>query len=297
MKEKNNKKKIFNILLIMVIFLGGLFLTFDRSYITKVKADSGFDSSYDSGGWSDSSNWGSSSDWGSSSSWDDSDGSSSGFGIVELIIIVVIIIIIYNKVKASGGITTPISSKTILFNNDSCVSEEEIKKLIPNFNKTEFLKARYEDFVKIQNAWMKFDYGTLRSMLTDELYNQYEMQLDTLKIKNQKNVMSGLEYKDAKVTGINGENNQITITLEMIVSFYDYIEQNGNPVRGNKNVKITQHYEMTFVCSTTKNTDKCPNCGAKLEGDASNKCEYCGSIVTGLSDKWVMSKKESKRQK
>ena len=110
--------------------------------------------------------------------------------------------------------------------------------------------------------------------------------------------MSGFEFKDAMITNLQKDNEKVTLTLEMTVSFYDYITQNNNVVRGNSNVKINQHYEMTFVCKMgDKKADMCPNCGAKLDDSASNICTYCGSVVTSLSDKWVLSKKESKRQR
>ena len=54
---------------------------------------------------------------------------------------------------------------------------------------------------------------------------------------------------------------------------------------------------MKFVANlSNKKVKQCPNCGAKLEDTASQKCEYCGSIIATVSDKWVLSKKESKRQ-
>ena len=53
-------------------------------------------------------------------------------------------------------------------------------------SKEEFKKERYNDYVSIQEGWMNFNYQLLRDKLTDELYNQYEMQLETLKTKNQK---------------------------------------------------------------------------------------------------------------
>ena len=54
---------------------------------------------------------------------------------------------------------------------------------------------------------------------------------------------------------------------------------------------------MIFVANlSNKKVKKCPNCGAELEDTASQKCEYCGSIIASVSDKWVLSKKESKRQ-
>lgn len=285
-------KKI-NIFLITILAIVCLF---SKLNVKVVKADSGFDTSYDSGSssdWGGSFDWGSSSDWSSSSDWDSSGGSIDFIGDLIFFILLVIIAIVVNSNKHNKS-SNLINNFSIDHSDE--ISDEEIKKIIPNFNREKFLKERFDDYVMIQNAWTNFNYDTLRSILTDELYNQYVMQLDTLKIKNQKNVMSEFEYRDSKITQISNENNQIMIKVEMIVSFYDYIAQDKIIVRGNPNAKVIQHYEMTFVCSMTK-LDTCPNCGAKLEGNASNKCDYCGSVVSGLSDKWVMSKKESKRQK
>ena len=52
----------------------------------------------------------------------------------------------------------------------------------------EFKALVFEKYKDIQIAWMNFDYNTLRSKLTDELYNQYAMQLDTMKVKNEQNI-------------------------------------------------------------------------------------------------------------
>ena len=289
------RKKVLNILLVVLIVFSSVLLVY--KYAPKVKADSGFDSSYDSGSsWdSGSSDWGSSSSsWGSSYSGSSSSSSSSG-GLLSFTTIIAIMIVIAIIMAKNKGNISNVSNFSLDHRKE--VSDDEVSKLIPNFNKEEFLKARYNDYLEIQRAWTDFDYDTIRSMVTDELYNQYEMQLDTLKVKNEKNVMSDFVYKDAMITNINSENNKITVTIELICSFYDYIEKNGSVTRGTKATKITQHYEMKFVANlSNKKKDKCPNCGAKLENSASQKCEYCGSIVSNVSDKWVLSKKESKRQ-
>lgn len=138
----------------------------------KVKADSGFDTSYDSGG----SSWDSS----SSSDWDSGNYSSSGGGSFIGLIIFTVIFIIAIKSALDKSKSTNVHPSIV----DSSLSDDEIRKYIPNFDRNKFITDRFNDYVQIQNAWMNFDYNTLRSKLTDELYNQYAMQLDTMKVKN-----------------------------------------------------------------------------------------------------------------
>lgn len=285
------KNKLVSLILIFVIMLCTLFVTFNKISVMKVKADSGFDSSYDSGS-SGSSDWGSD----SSSSWSsndyDSDSSSSGGAPITAIMFFIIFVVVIIIIRRKG-----VGMAVIALDHTKEKQDEDVKKFIPNFNKQEFLQERYQDYLDIQKAWTDFDYDAIRNKVTDELYNQYSMQLDTLKVKNEKNIMKDFAYNDAMITDVSEENNQITVTLELTTQFIDYIDKAGTPVRGNSISKISMHYEMKFVCNMTSKLDKCPNCGAELTNSASKKCEYCGSIVTGLSDKWVMSKKEAKNQK
>ena len=166
---------------------------------------------------------------------------------------------------------------------------------IPNFDKDKFIEDRYNDYIKIQNAWMNFDYDTLKEKLTDELYNQYVMQLDTLKIKNEKNVMSDFVYVDSMITKISEVNGVLQVTTEMIVEFIDYIcDENGKILRGSKYAKVTQHYEMVFVMD--KNSiSKCPNCGTDIS-EFDNICPSCHSNIPLRNNVWKLSKKESIEQ-
>ena len=167
---------------------------------------------------------------------------------------------------------------------------------MPNFDEQKFLNDRYNDYLIIQKAWSDFDYDTLRNKLTDELYNQYLMQLDTLKLKNQKNIISDFDYELLRILDANNENGQVTVKIKLVCNFYDYIEQNGVIIRGKNDIKAKVYYELTFVCNMENDLAKCPNCGAELNNNASKVCEYCRSLITVVSSNWVMSKKEVKNQ-
>lgn len=273
---------------------------FANNYITNVKADSGFDSSWDSGGWdSGGSSW-DSGGWDSGgSSWDSSDwdsggssgGSSSGGGMVFILFVVIIIVIILASRKSNN--TTVAVPSPMALDHSKELSFDQIKAILPDYERNNFVYSRFNDFVLIQQSWMNFDMDKLREKLTDELFNQYSMQLDTLKVKNQVNVMHDFKFCDAMITNISKVNNQVTVTMELTTEFFDYLTQNGQVVRGNSSRKMFMHYELTFVCNLSGLSNTCPNCGAKLPTSASKKCEYCGSVVTEVSSSWVMSKKEA----
>ena len=273
---KKNKTWIFLILIIPV-----LLITISTQ---KVKADSGFDTSYDSGG----SSWDSS----SSSDWDSDDYSSSGGGSFIGLIIFTVIFIIAIKSALDKSKSTNVHPSIV----DSSLSDDEIRKYIPNFDRNKFITDRFNDYVQIQNAWMNFDYNTLRSKLTDELYNQYAMQLDTMKIKNEQNIMSSFKHKETAITEIYEENGELVVTINSVITFYDFIVQNGRVVRGNSTKKITSLYEMKFVCNKDAMSNKCPSCHAPLNNNSSQVCEYCGSVITRTGENWVMTKKQTKKQ-
>lgn len=58
-------------------------------------------------------------------------------------------------------------------------------------------------FIHIEESFMNFDYDRLRVLLTDELYNMYYNWLESLKLKDERKIMSdftirGIELVDKK---------------------------------------------------------------------------------------------------
>ena len=262
--------------------------------ITKVDADSGFDSSYDSGG----SSWGGSSDsWDSSSSWDSSD-SSSGSGkpasLTSLMIVVVLFIVVFVIENEISKRKT--EKKQIIKSKD--MDLDLISKIDPNLNLYEFNNEAFNIYKDVQEAWMNLDDGKIRTLTTDELYNMYSMQLDTLRVKNEKNIMKEINLVTASLTNLKIENNIETATVIMTVNCYDYIVDSQNKVvRGNNKNKIEITYELTYIKSVGEKVNKCPNCGAEINDDNSTTCEYCRAIITRNTSKWVLSKKQSLNQR
>lgn len=268
-------KKYHFIIISFVLMLLCLIMPF-----TPVRADSGWDSDYDSGG----------SDW-SSSSYDsdydsDYDGSgSSSPGFVIFVIIIIVIIVIASSSNKTG------TTKTYSIKSNIGDYDAKVNEYFPGYTEKMLLDVLYNIFVNIQKAWMNFDYESLERLCTDELYESYRSDLEVLKLKNGQNVMFGFKLVDYNINSIEKVKNQIVVHMGLTVSFHDYvIDTNTNKVtRGNKNTVMTNNYLLDFVIDEDQTSiDICPNCGAKLTG---NDCEYCHSHVEVKHRHFVLSRK------
>ena len=278
------KKRV--LILVLLLFVVGLFAATYR--ISIVGADSGFDSSWDSGSSFGGSDYG------------DSD-SSGGLDLIYLIyliiehpiilvIIVIVLIISYLSAKREQGqiIKAALNSKLELLDVNKYPEKKKLE--IEAFN----------IYKELQYAWMNFDEETIRRLTTDEMYNMYLMQLDTLKVKNQKNLMYDIKYLSSYIKETYEENGQETIVINMQVSCYDFlIDTNTNKVvRGSANKVNYYDYSLTFVKTTgEKSVNLCPRCGAPVKGNNSGVCEYCTSTLVSNNYTLVLSKKKMLSQK
>ncbi len=274
---KNKKVMVF--LCITLIFL----ITFCYN-IMPILADSGFDSSFDS-------------DFDSSFDSDSSsDGGSGGlfylvylcfeYPLLGIIVLAIIIALLYfHSKKAKEVISKALTSKLELLDVSKYPEEKQLE--IEAFN----------IYKQIQYAWMNFDEETIRKCTTDEMYNMYLMQLDTLKVKNQKNLMYDIKYLGSNIKKKEVINGQETIIMEMRVSCHDFIyDTKANKVVRGSSSKVNYYtYELTYVktVNTKENSeDICPSCGAPVKGNNSGVCEYCRSTLISKNYTLILSKKK-----
>ena len=171
------------------------------------------------------------------------------------------------------------------------------KQYLPNTEENrKVLEECYKIFVDIQTAWMKFDYDKLRELTTDELYNTYYNQLQSLVLKGQKNIMSDFELVNYELVDIQENNNVITSTVELEVKFFDYIIDNESKIlRGNNKKRVCMLYELTYVYNEEA-IEECPNCNAKISKE-DNICSYCKTTIPSIRGKMKLSTKKCIRQR
>lgn len=293
------KNKISKILICIIL----LVTSFSLIYIP-VNADSGWDTDYDfdyDSGWDSGSDW--DSDYDYDSSWGGGSYSSASYSggfswLTAVIIVIIIIVIIYNttnknnKNRPNSGGGGNISNKS---NNYQDIDVSKISEIDKEMNINEFKNKVFNIYRDLQTAWMNFDTNTIRKLTTDEIYNMYSSQLETLKLKKQKNIMTDITLDEVKVIDIKEQNNIITTSVYLRVKCYDYVikETTNELVRGRDKDKIVIEYVLSFVKSAINNSkeEKCPNCGAKVEINASSTCPYCDSVLVKDASDYVMSKK------
>ena len=188
------------------------------------------------------------------------------------------------------------SSNTNHINNKANARLEDmfIKAQLPNFDKEAFYNEAFKIYKDVQIAWMDNDIERVRNVLSDEMFNTYKMQLETLKIKNQKNIMEDITLKDVYITDIKTVNEKKVIDVIMHVNCRDYIIDitNNKVLRGKKNKVWFYEYCLSYMKDSGESIDHCPNCSAKLKDGSSVKCEYCGSIINRKADKFILIDKK-----
>ena len=289
---KEQIKQYLKILLIIIILFIPLYIS------PIVKADSGWDTSYDSGG---------SFDYDYNYDYDyDSDyeyhgyysGGNSNFFTSSMFFYFMVIVIILLIFSPKEMIKNPESPNKYIRYEFQDISQDLFAKKLPNESMALLKQEMFLHFIETQNAWMNFEYEELRSLCTDELYNSYQSQLETLKLKNGQNIMHDFNCHDIKITNIEEINKEIVLTVFMCIEFYDYVTNTKTKkiIRGNNSKTVLNNYIMTFVKekdSKNKKSKKCPNCGAPNKNITSGECPYCNSTLVTKASRFVLSSKKN----
>ena len=286
---KNKLKKLFMVLAIVL----SLVIPFKN-----IKADSGFDFDYDSGGssWSSDSSWSSSS---SSYSYSDGSGGGGGFVLFIIIVVVIIIIIIASRNNKGGGSGINGSQFNDLLDQEKQMTDEEIKKIDPELDTDAIVTKTFGLYKDLQDAWMNFENDKIRKLVSDELFNNYKMQLETLKSRGYKNIMEDITRVGGHVVSLKKEGKVETACVALTVAMRDYIvDESGKVVRGNKQASGVSYYiTIDKVSDESHKVTNCPNCGGDLGDEASQKCKFCGSNLVLASKDFIITKKENRKQR
>ena len=288
----------FKVSKLLLIVLLGIILFVPIAYF---RADSGWDADYGGGG----SYGGGSYDGGSYSggNWGYSGGSisfgdSSTASISAIVTIIIVAIIIVAVVKNSKG-KTGTNNRTTSSTSATYMSQEDINAIDPTINIERTLGECFEIYRKVQYAWSQFNYEELSELIDIRIDNNYKMQLETLKMKNQKNLMEDITFVTGGIKSVanNGDNQEVVVGLTVRMKDYVINETTNKVVRGSDQYTLEITYDITLIRTKGKALNNCPNCGAPLSDNAREKCEYCDAVIVKGNQKFVMSKKQNIHQR
>lgn len=295
-------KKISLIFIGVICILGiitGAYYATQSIDFRKLATDSGFDSSFDSGGGFDSG--GSSWDSGGSS-WDS--GGSSGeftfgdfismimvFGVVGVFFLIAFILSATNSNNSSNRLSSSASR---------IISEEELALIREyGYDPATIIMICYNRYVDIQMAWSQNNIEKVKDLLTNDLYNMYKSEIVGLKAKKQRNAMSNFKYVGGQLLSVTETNCTLNIKIALQVECKDYmLDETTNTVCRGSSSKINHYdYRMTFVVSKNESSVKCPNCNAPIKSKGNTiTCAYCGSTIVRKTNNIVLAEKKMYRQ-
>jgi len=278
---KKNEKYI----IIFIAFISlSLILICGNVNISNLAADAGFDSSYNShsgynGGFNSGGNYG----FGNGripSNLDEIIFFPLGFVFAIIILAIDVKIIKYRANK---------EKQKLLPENTRALSQAQNE--IPGFNAKEFKKQVSKDFITMQESIMNYDYKTLKTLLTDELYNTYKTRLESLELKHQKNKLYDFKLIDCSIISYHQDEEKYIISVGLKIKYYDYIvNKNGMLINGDNSRRVIMTYDLTYVKSKLQKFSKCPNCNTELDKNT-NHCPKCNSVIVSSSHDWLLSNK------
>lgn len=182
---------------------------------------------------------------------------------------------------------------------DEYAIDAEIEKTEPGFSRVDMLRWASDLFEKLQEAWTRRDWKSIRFYESNELYNQHSRQLKEYIENKQINVIENIVINWIKFYDFKQEAGKDFLTIVLNSSMIDYIidEETKEVLNGDKATKRKCTYKMIFVRKTgvkTKpgvikvNTTNCPNCGALTEIGEAGQCPYCKTVVTTGEFSWVL---------
>lgn len=105
-------------------------------------------------------------------------------------------------------------------------------------------------FYKMQDAWMGKNIDAVRELITDQLYADYKQQLDYMRLKNETNVLEGIQINDVRIISCqdfneDAKDSYIAYIKGTIVD-YTRAERSGNIIinkeRDEEKFSDTYHF-------------------------------------------------------
>lgn len=153
-------------------------------------------------------------------------------------------------------------------------------------------------FLAIYDAWSERRWESIRSIISDRLYESYGFWIEAYKEEGLINKLDDINISKVQLADVDVDKFYESFTVRIYASCMDYITDLNGKVKGGSKRKARYFSEYwTFVRKSgvekpeeEYNLNNCPNCGAPADkmGQAA-VCGYCGAKVSNGDFSWVLS--------
>lgn len=172
-----------------------------------------------------------------------------------------------------------------------------IKSKDPTFNKDEFLERARRAFVIVQKAWSDRDLSKAEAFLADGTYEQFQIQINTMKADHEIDLMKNINIKKAEIVRLSSKAGYDSLSVLFTVSAVNYrIDDRTKSIKNGSQIPEEFSEIWTFMRRRGSKTVKngliegyCPNCGAQVEGARISKCPSCSSLLRSGQHDWILA--------
>ncbi len=126
---------------------------------------------------------------------------------------------------------------------------------------------------------------------------RYSTQISDIQSRGEKNVLENMVIGNMEIVDVNNDSSFNYIKVQIKASCADYtLDSSGKMIRGSKTPNgFTEFWTFIRTVGVKTNNEKqlkdnkCPNCGAPLEVNATGQCNYCSAVVSSGQYDWVLS--------
>lgn len=174
----------------------------------------------------------------------------------------------------------------------------KIKQRDPGFDVESFLERVEAGFPQVQAAWSDQDMTPVRPLVSDGIYERFQLQLEMQKQAYLRNVMQDVQIVKSNIAGVESDDFFDTLHVRVTASAVDYTEdtRNGKLVEGSRTPEPFTEIWSYLRRPGAKTLEKpglvegfCPNCGTALELSDSTRCPSCRALINSGEYDWVLT--------
>ena len=167
----------------------------------------------------------------------------------------------------------------------------------PDFNKGAFLERAKKAFVIVQEGWSNRDLSKAEAFLADGTYEQFQIQINTMKAEHEIDVMKDINIEKAVIVRLSSKAGYDSLSVQFKVKAANYRVDDRNNNLKNGTIVPEEFTEIwTFMRRTGSKTIKngliegyCPNCGAQVKGARLSKCPSCSALLRSGQHDWILA--------